>query len=230
MRRSSPSGMRRSPSPSPNSTALPQQSPQWQKRLLMERSASPTRSVSPRPMPISPLVQRRISAGLPLPEPFFNQARRGWVTPIGRRPNWAEDGNFRRSRSLDTGLGDESKMDEDPKQMMQASSPDMPDTSDSDEGPLSPLGEEKPVQPVLPEVVVQEPSPKVERASRRDRPSLVRTKSKAAQTIVNAINSRKSSRRNTMTDDEPTTPDSPSSSNKFVDRCVTKVKTLMSNK
>lgn len=229
MRRSSPSGMRRSPSPSPNSTAIPQQSPQWQ-RLLKDRSSSPTRSVSPRPMPISPLVQRRISAGLPLPEPFFNQARRGWVTPIGRRPNWADDGNFRRSRSLDTGLGDESKMDEDPNQAMQ--SRDMPNSSDSDEGPSYPPAEEKPpcIGPALPEVVVQQPSPKVERTSRRDRPSLVRTKSKAAQTIVNAINSRKSaSRQSTMTDDEATTPDSPSSSNKFVDRCVTKVKSLINN-
>lgn len=180
-------------------------------------------------MPISPLVQRRVSAGLPLPDPFFNQARRGWVTPIGRRLDWTEDGPFRRSRSLDTGLGDESKMDEDPNQAVQTSAPNMPDASDSDERDeevKSVFDEEKLAQPSLPLVIVQEPSPKVERASRRDRPVLVRTKSKAAQTIVNAIN-RKSSRRSTVTDDEATTPDSPSSSNKFVDRCVTKVKTLI---
>ncbi len=113
-RNCSPSSqLRRSPSPSPQ----PWLSRESKWRLLRgePRSSSPTRSISPRPMPISPLVsRRRVSAGIsPVNAPFVS--RRAWVTPIGvRRDSWIADAEgFRRSRSLDTGLGDDSKLDED---------------------------------------------------------------------------------------------------------------------
>nr|SVE93439.1 EOG090X00FC [Scapholeberis mucronata] len=229
----------RSPSPGRSSLQTQQQGPaQWQKRLLLrgaagERAASPTRSISPRPIPISPLVQRRISAGQPLPGPFFNQARNGWVTPIGSLP-----GNVPvRSRSLDTGLSNDTKLDQDPNQPPQLNEIVIPDTSDSehDDVMLPNERDEKPLvrpntllTPNAPLVFVQQPSPTSERPSRRDRP-VVRTKSKAAQTIVAAINqatgTKKTARRSTTGDEDEVT--TPTGSAKFVDRCVTKMKTLI---
>jgi hypothetical protein len=80
-------------------------------------------------------------------------------------------------------------------------------------------------------VVVQQPSPTTERPSRRDRTPVVRTKSKASQIIVAAINqagaTRKATRRSIAGDDETSEPTTPTGSAKFVDRCVTKMKTLI---
>jgi hypothetical protein len=203
-----------------------------------ERAASPSRSISPRPIPISPLVQRRISAGQHLPVPFFNQARNGWVTPIG-----SLSGGVPRSRSLDTGLCHDAKLDQDHNLPSQITEVVIPDTSDSEEQDevleSPPVRIEPPIRPNTlftkspspPVVVVQQPSPTTERPSRRDRTPVVRTKSKAAQTIVAAINqaagTRKTPRRSTAGDDESPEPTTPTGSAKFVDRCVTKMKTLI---
>ena len=249
LRAVSPSCAQRSPSPSRSPLQQPQQQHgpgQWQKRLLLrgsggERASSPTRSISPRPIPISPLVQRRISAGQHLPAPFFNQARNGWVTPIGSLSHW-QSGLVPRSRSLDTGLSHDTKLDEDhnaPSLNIQAA---IPDTSDSEHDDVleSPQRVEPPPirpntlltkSPSPPLVFVQQPSPTAERPSRRDRTPVVRTKSKAAQTIVAAINQaaggRKTPRRSTTADDESPEATTPTGSAKFVDRCVTKMKTLI---
>ena len=177
---------RRSPSPSPSH---PPSSSFWQRRLLGDRSASPVRSVSPHPLPISPLVQRRISSGTKARVPY--KGSRGWVTPIGSSPEEAEEAERnRRSRSLDTGLGDDSKLDD--RSTVQAS-----DTDD--------------------EVICTTPTTKSkERPSRKDRLSVSR--SKAAQTTSS---SPRKSRRSTATDDDVDNPPT------FVDRCVTKMKTLI---
>ncbi|XP_046443152.1 NAD(+) hydrolase sarm1-like isoform X4 [Daphnia pulex] len=244
LRAVSPSCAQRSPSPSRSSLQQQQQQGQWQKRLLLrgsagERAASPSRSISPRPIPISPLVQRRISAGQHLPVPFFNQARNGWVTPIGSLP-----GGVPRSRSLDTGLCHEAKLDLDHNLPSRINEVVIPDTSDSEEQdevlespPVSRV--EPPIRPNTlftkspspPVVVVQQPSPTTERPSRRDRAPVVRTKSKASQIIVAAINqagaTRKATRRSIAGDDETSEPTTPTGSAKFVDRCVTKMKTLI---
>nr|SVE79312.1 EOG090X00FC [Daphnia magna] len=235
-------------SPSPSRSPLQQQQQQhgpgqWQKRLLLrgsagERAASPSRSISPRPIPISPLVRRRISAGQHLPAPFFNHARNGWVTPIGSLP-----AGVPRSRSLDTGLFQDAQLDHSPNHPPQINEVVIPDTSDSEEHDdvieSPPVRTEPPVRPNTlfmkspspPVVVVQQPSPTTERPSRRDRASVDRTKFKAAQTIVAAINkadgTRKPPRRSTTGDDESPEPTTPTGSAKFVDRCVTKMKTLI---
>nr|SVE92212.1 EOG090X00FC [Megafenestra aurita] len=245
----SPSCAQRSPSPSRSPLQQPQSGPgQWQKRILLrgsagERAASPTRSISPRPIPISPLVQRRISAGQHvMPTPFFNQARNGWVTPIGSLSNLVVAGVPNRSRSLDTGLSNETKLDEHPNQPPQINEVVIPDTSDSEhddvmEPPDEPPPPPPPVRPTSlatmstpPLVIVQHPSPTTERPSRRDRNMpLVRTKSKAAQTIVAAINQATGTRktRRSTADDESPDATTPTGSAKFVDRCVTKMKTLI---
>ena len=215
LRASSPSNARRSPSPGPSS----HHPSQWQRKLLRgERAVSPTRSVSPRPIPISPLVQRRVSAGLTLPPPFFNQARRGWVTPIGRRPPKVTD-PLRRWHSLDTGLGDEKLNEEELGQLVEINGP-LPDTSESDHDEV--LVSPPPLSPA-PQVVFQlsNLANRAERPpSRKDLgPSL--TRSKAAQTIITAINSRNNGpRRSTTTEDESTSDVASGSSNnnKFVDR------------
>lgn len=237
-------------SPSPSRSPLQQQQQQhgpgqWQKRLLLrgsagERAASPSRSISPRPIPISPLVQRRISAGQHLPAPFFNHARNGWVTPIGSLPA----GELPRSRSLDTGLFEDAQLDHSPNHPPQINEVVIPDTSDSEEHDdvieSPPVRTEPPPvrpntlfmkSPSPPVVVVQQPSPTTERPSRRDRASVDRTKFKAAQIIGAAINqaagTRKPPRRSTTGDDESPEPTTPTGSAKFVDRCVTKMKTLI---
>nr|SVE78682.1 EOG090X00FC [Daphnia lumholtzi] len=186
----------------------------------------------------SPLVQRRISAGQHLPAPFFNHARNGWVTPIGSLP-----AGVPRSRSLDTGLCHDAQLDHSPNHPPQINEVVIPDTSDSEEHDdvieSPPVRTEPSVRPNTlfmkspspPVVVVQQPSPTTERPSRRDRAPVVRTKSKAAQTIVAAINqaagTRKPPRRSTTGDDESPEPTTPTGSAKFVDRCVTKMKTLI---
>lgn len=238
LRAVSPSCTQRSPSPS-RSPLQQQQGPgQWQKRLLLrgsggERAASPTRSISPRPIPISPLVQRRISAGQQImPAPFFNQARNGWVTPIGSlSSNWSSGSVPVRSRSLDTGLSNETKLDQHPNHPPQINEVVIPDTSDSEHDDVMedrpPERVERPVRPTSlatkspspPLVFVQQPSPTAERPSRKDR------KTRAAQTIVAAINTRKT--RRSTADDESPDATTPTGSAKFVDRCVTKMKTLI---
>ena len=185
-------------SPSSRRSSSPSHPPHWQRRLLGERPASPSRSVSPHPLPISPLVQRRISSGLAVPGPY--RVNRGWVTPIVKT-SWIEADGFRRSRSLDTGLGDESKMED-----------NRPVPVDSEDEVLCST-----VRPAL--------VPAKERTSRKDRASVSR--SKAAQTIVAAIghatgSGTRKSRRSTVTDDEAN--EQPPT---FVDRCVTKMKTLI---
>lgn len=245
LRAVSPSCAQRSPSPSRSSLQQQQQQGQWQKRLLLrgsagERAASPSRSISPRPIPISPLVQRRISAGQHLPVPFFNQARNGWVTPIGSLPLV---GRVPRSRSLDTGLCHEAKLDLDHNLPSRINEVVIPDTSDSEEQDevleSPPVRVEPPIRPNTlftkspspPVVVVQQPSPTTERPSRRDRAPVFRTKSKASQIIVAAINqagaTHKATRRSIAGDDETSEPTTPTGSAKFVDRCVTKMKTLI---
>lgn len=116
----------------------------------------------------------------------------------------------------------------------------IPDTSDSEHDdvlmpsepvlppPTQPPARPTTLTPTAPLVFVQQPSPTSERPS-RDR-TVVRTKSKAAQVIGAAINqatgTKKTVRRSTTggDDDEVTTP---TGSAKFVDRCVTKMKTLI---
>ena len=169
-------------------------------------------------------MQRRVSAGLNLPPPFFNQARRGWVTPIGRRPPKDMD-PIRRWHSLDTGLGDEKLNEEEPNESLTDKKGPLPDTSESDHDEV--LVSPPPLSPE-PQMVIQLSTPNraERRPSRKDRrPSL--TRSKAAQTIITAINSRnKGPRRSTTTEDEDV-PSGSNTNNKFVDRCVTKVKTLI---
>ena len=172
----------RSPSPSPS----PSHPPSWQRRLLGDRAASPARSVSPHPLPISPLAQRRVSSGVILRTPY--NANRRWVTPHTKLPGSDAEG-IRRSRSLDTGLGDESNTGD--RTIKNAVS----DSEDDDE--------------VLVSSAPNTSAPK-ERPSRKDRGSVSR--SKAAQTIVAAINqastttnnntNTRKSRRSTTTDDE----------------------------
>jgi hypothetical protein len=150
------------------------------------------------------------------------------VTPIGRRPPKETD-PLRRWHSLDTGLGEEKLNEEEPGQLVEKNGP-LPDTSESDHDEV--LVSPPPLSPE-PQVVIQlsTPTNRAERRpSRKDRrPSL--TRSKAAQTIITAINSRnKGPRRSTTTDPDESTSDIASGSNnnnKFVDRCVTKVKTLI---
>lgn len=253
LRAVSPSCAQRSPSPSRSPLQQQQHnqshSPgQWQKRLLMrgangERAASPTRSISPRPIPISPLVQRRISAGQHLPEPFFNQARNGWVTPIGSQLHWPS-GSVPRSRSLDTGLSDDLKLIEASNRPTQIREAVIPDTSDSEHDDVVDSPPERierpPARPTTlptkspspPVVVVQQPSPTTDRPRGRDRTPVIRTKSKAAQTIVAAINqatgTRKVARTRSNTgEEESPEATTPTGSAKFVDRCVTKVKTFI---
>ena len=105
----------------------------------------------------------------------------------------------------------------------------LPDTSESDHDEV--LVSPPPLSPA-PQVVFQlsNLANRAERPpSRKDLgPSL--TRSKAAQTIITAINSRnKGPRRSTTTEDESTNDAASGSNNnnKFVDRCVTKVKTLI---
>lgn len=177
-----------------------------------------------------------------MPTPFFNQARNGWVTPIGSLSNLVVAGVPNRSRSLDTGLSNETKLDEHPNQPPQINEVVIPDTSDSEhddvmEPPDEPPPPPPPVRPTSlatmstpPLVIVQHPSPTTERPSRRDRNMpLVRTKSKAAQTIVAAINQATGTRktRRSTADDESPDATTPTGSAKFVDRCVTKMKTLI---
>nr|SVE72758.1 EOG090X00FC [Ceriodaphnia reticulata] len=145
--------------------------------------------------------------------------------------------------SLDTGLSHDTKLDEDHSQPTLSIQAAIPDTSDSEHDDVleSPEPERVVLPPVRPNtlltkspspplVFVQQPSPTTERPSRRDRTPVVRTKSKAAQTIVAAINqagARKTPRRSTTADDESPEATTPTGSAKFVDRCVTKMKTLI---
>jgi hypothetical protein len=172
--------------------------------------------------------------------PFFNQARNGWVTPIGSLPLV---GRVPRSRSLDTGLCHEAKLDLDHNLPSRINEVVIPDTSDSEEQDevleSPPVRVEPPIRPNTlftkspspPVVVVQQPSPTTERPSRRDRAPVFRTKSKASQIIVAAINqagaTHKATRRSIAGDDETSEPTTPTGSAKFVDRCVTKMKTLI---
>lgn len=195
-------------SPSSRRSSSPSHPPQWQRRLLGERAASPVRSVSPHPLPISPLVQRRISSGQVLPSPY--RVNRGWVTPLFKtdKLSWIESDGFKRSRSLDTGFPttEENSMD-----VMRALPANYVEDSDDDD-----------VLCLVPERARSPPVPiplasGKERPSRKDRPSLSRTKGTSAG---NSTESRRKSRRSTVTDDDDVPPT-------FVDRCVTKMKTLI---
>ena len=148
----------------------------WQRRLLADRSASPVRSSSPHPLPISPLVERRIASGAPLRTPY--KGRRGWVTPIGgsNSPEAAADARDgrRRSRSLDDA--------------------DLLLTADDGE--------------------VFDATADASRLSRKDRPKKSRRSTTTAPPAEDDADAAAASPRSTPA--------------AFVDRCVSKMKTLMS--
>ena len=215
-------------SPTSRRSSSPSRPPQWQRRLLGERAASPARSVSPHPLPISPLVQRRITSGQFVPSPY--RVNRGWVTPLCKKTAWIESEGFRRSRSLDTGFPTTEEKPTEEIPTIDVNHIDDHDDDDNDDVLYL-----VPERATSPPVSIPSASAK-ERPSRKDRPSLSRLKS--GQSITGATTTtttqaagtssgggggsegRRKSRRSTATDDD----DSPT----FVDRCVTKMKTLIS--
>lgn len=128
------------------------------------------------------------------------------MTPIGKtdKSAWIESEGFRRSRSLDTGFPstEENASDSVP----------VKDDDDSDDDVLC-LAPERATSPPVPIPL----TPGKERTSRKDRPSLSRSKGNLSG--GGGLENRRKSRRSTATDDD----DWPT----FVDRCVTKVKTLI---